>query len=149
MDTVWIVVADAARARIICTQGRPGRTLEDIEAFSHSQSRQHNQDLVTDRPGRNQASGRGDGRHAMGAPTDPAAHERELFARQLAERLQRAHLQGSFQHLVLVAEPGFLGELRAALDDGVANAVSHAVGKNIVKVEDHATLRSHLPDFLY
>jgi protein required for attachment to host cells len=149
MDTVWIVVADAARARILRCEGRACHGLADVEALSHSESRAQNQDLVSDRQGRGWASASGDGRHAMDEPTDPAHHERERFARMVAERLKSAHHEGVYKHLVIVASPSFLGVLREVLDRHVAQAVRAEVAKNVVKVDDLAVLRSHLPDFIY
>lgn len=115
----------------------------------HGESRQHDQDLVSDRPGRGWANAGGDARHAMDPPTDPVAHERERFAHSLAERLKQAFGKKLFEHLVIVAEPAFLGELRRALDRDVAQRVSAEVNSNIVRLEDLEALRSHLPDFLY
>lgn len=85
----------------------------------------------------------------MDPPTDPVAHERELFAHSLAQRLKQALGEKLFDHLVIVAEPSFLGELRRALDRNVTQCVSAEVNSNIVRVEDLEALRSHLPDFLY
>lgn len=149
MDRVWIVVADAARARILATEGRPGKTLEELEVLVHGESRQHDQDLTTDRPGRGWANASGDGRHAMSPPTDPAVHERDRFAQALAERLRTGRNAGHYDHLVIVAAPAFLGALREQLDPGVARVVSAEVAKNITREDDPARLRAHLPDFLY
>ena len=149
MDTVWILVADSARARILRCEGRTGRRLHDVEALVRGEARQHDQDLVSDRPGRGWANAGGDGRHAMDPPTDPVAHERALFARTLAERLKQALGERSFEHLVIVAEPSFLGTLRDALDREVAKRISVELDSNIVRIEDLEALRSHLPDFLY
>ena len=149
MNTVWIVFAEASRARILSCEGRACSNMQDVEALSHSESRAHNQDLVSDRPGRSWGSTGGDGRHAMQDPTDPGVQERDRFARQLAERLREAHHAGSFQHLVIVAAPSFLGALRELLDRQVAQTVTAEVAKNVTKVEKPADLRKHLPDFLY
>ncbi len=149
MDTVWIVVADAARARILRCEGRACHGIVDVEALSHSESRSQNQDLVSDRPGRGWASASGDGRHAFEEPTDPAHHERDRFARMVAERLKAAHHEGTFKHLVIVASPSFLGALREFMGRQVAQSVRAEVAKNVVKIEDPETLRSYLPDFLY
>jgi protein required for attachment to host cells len=149
MDTVWIVVADAARARILSCEGRACHGLKDVEAFSHSESRAQNQDLVSDRQGRGWASASGDARHAMDEPTDPAQHERERFARAVAERLKTAHHQGVFKHLAIIASPSFLGVLREVLDRQVAHMIRAEVAKNVVKVESPEALRAYLPDFLY
>jgi protein required for attachment to host cells len=149
MDTVWIVVADAARARILRCEGRACHGITDVEALSHSESRAQNQDLVSDRPGRGWANAQGDARHAFDETTDAAHHERDRFARMVAERLKSAHHEGVFKHLVIVASPSFLGALREVMDRQVAQSVRAEVAKNVVKIEDPEGLRSYLPDFLY
>lgn len=149
MDTVWIVVADAARARILSCEGRACHGLVDVEALSHSESRAQNQDLVSDRPGRGWGSAHGEGRHAFEEPTEPAQHERDRFARMVAERLKSAHHEGVYKHLVIVAAPSFLGALREVMDRAVAHTVRVEVAKNVVKIEDPEALRSYLPDFIY
>jgi protein required for attachment to host cells len=149
MDIVWILIADAARARILSAEGRNGQALTDLEALVHGESRQPDQALSSDRPGRGWANAGGDARHAMDPPSDPAAVERERFAHQLAARLKSAHHEGRFQHLVIVAAPALLGALRDEIDPVVARCVSHEIAKNVVKVEDLVALRGHLPDYLY
>jgi len=149
MDTVWIVVADAARARIFACNGRACQGLHEAEALSHNESRAQNRELVSDRPGRSWSSASGDARHAMQESTDPAVTERNRFARHLAERLKSAQHEGIYKHLVIVAAPSFLGALRETLDSGVAKAISVEVAKNVTKVERPEALRPHLPDFLY
>ncbi|TVQ44619.1 MAG: host attachment protein [Gammaproteobacteria bacterium] len=149
MDCVWIVVADAARARILATEGRPGKVLQELEVLVHGESRQHDQDLTSDRPGRGWANASGDARHAMNPPTDPAVHERERFAQALAERLRTGRNAGQYDHLCIVAAPAFLGVLREQLDPAVSQVVTAEVAKNVTREEDLARLRAHLPDFLY
>ncbi|WP_017926736.1 host attachment protein [Thioalkalivibrio sp. HL-Eb18] len=148
MDTVWIVVADAARARILSCEGRACQGLHEIETLAHSESRVHAQELVTDRPGRSWSSS-GDGRHAMQETTDPSVNERNRFAREVAERLKSGYHGGSYQRLVILAAPQFLGALRELLDPQVAQIVTAQIAKNVSKIQDPAALRSHLPDFLY
>jgi protein required for attachment to host cells len=149
MDTVWIVVAEAARARILSCQGRTCRELKEVEALAHTESRLRSRDLVSDRPGRSWADAAGSGRHAMAEPTDPATHELARFARMVVDRLQAAHHQGLFKHLVIVAAPTFLGALREAMDRPLAQTVRAEVAKNVVKIEDPEGLRAYLPDFIY
>ncbi len=149
MDTVWILVAEAARARILSCQGRACRDLKELEALVHSESQARGRDLTSDRPGRSWANTAGDGRHAMAEPTDPAAYELVRFAREVVKRLDAAHHQGSFKHLVVVAAPAFLGALRDAMDRPLAQTVRAEVAKNVVKIEDPEKLRAYLPDFIY
>lgn len=149
METVWIVLADAARARMLSCEGRACHNLRELEALTHSESRAQKQDLVSDRPGRGWANASGDARHSMDEPTDPAHYEQERFARFLADKLLEGLRQNAYQHLVLIAAPHFLGQLRERLDPNVARRVCFESAKNIVKIEEPDLLRQHLPDFLF
>ena len=69
--------------------------------------------------------------------TDPKAHERQLFAKQLAAELEQAAQAGRFEELVLVAEPTMLGELRSALSGKAAASVRHEIGKDFAGLSLH------------
>lgn len=125
MNTLWIVTANAARARI-CERQPDGRLLE-VADLVHPQSRQSAQDLTSDRPGRSERD-LGDHRHGHSAyepPTAPRDKEHARFAREVAARIDEAVVGGRCQALMLFAAPAFLGELRAQLPQGAAEAVRH------------------------
>lgn len=147
MEKVWVLLADATYGRILSTEGRVGKQLTEVETLIHPESRAHAVDLTSDKPGRSWAAS-GDGRHAMDDPTDPKEKERHSFVRQIAERLSEGYREGAFRHLVLVAAPRVLGELRKTLDEHVAAAISAEVHKDLVR-EKPEEARKHLPDFLY
>lgn len=50
MAGTWVVVADIARARIF-TPVRKGQSLEQVKELLHPESRTHEWELATDRPG--------------------------------------------------------------------------------------------------
>ncbi len=125
MDTLWIVTANAARARI-CERQADGR-LADVADLVHPHSRLAGRDLADDRAGRVERDLGGD-RHAKTAyepPTDARQKEHERFAREVARQLDDAVAQGRCQGLVIYAAPAFLGELRAALGPVAAKALRH------------------------
>jgi protein required for attachment to host cells len=146
MTETWVVVADAARARILRLERASGR-LEALAEERHDESRAKASELMADRPGRSLDSSHAGGRHAMEPHTDPKAVERQRFARQLAAELDRAAQAGRFQDLVLVAAPGMLGELRAALSDHVATRVRQEIGKDLAGLE-LPQLQAHLVPLL-
>jgi protein required for attachment to host cells len=125
-DMTWIVVADASRARLL-RRGRVAGRWDEVRELAHPESRMGSRDLTSDRDGR---IGKGDRRRA-GMPPTVSAHDREeeRFAREVVEELEREHAAGSFERLVLVAAPRFLGLLRAELGDREARWVvgSHAL----------------------
>ena len=148
MSTVWVLVADASRARVFAAENRVGSELEEVTDRLHPESRLHNRDLVSDRPGR--AGDRGtEARSAVEEDGGPKGQEAAAFARELAGMLAEAAGKGTFEHLVLCAPPAFMGELREKLDDGVRQRVSLEGTKDLTRANRGADVRTHLPDFLY
>jgi protein required for attachment to host cells len=141
MTTTWILVAHRGGARLYAQAGR-GKKLSRIEDLPHPAGRLKNQDIDSDRPGRSFDS-HGSGRHAMSREVEPTEQVAMQFARDLAQRLERGRVAGDYQDLVLVAEPGFLGVLRAALTPTTAGRVAASLSKDLMHVEDR-----ELPDHL-
>ncbi|UZH09874.1 host attachment protein [Halomonas sp. BDJS001] len=103
--TTYIVVADAARARIFT---RDALTLAEKESMVHAEGRLHEGDLVTD--------GRGDVHESMSTTSRSAGeegtatkHENELFAKEVAQRLYNARVGNSMEKLIMVRRLNFWG----------------------------------------
>ncbi|MDX9768464.1 MAG: host attachment protein [Ectothiorhodospiraceae bacterium] len=143
--TTWVVVADASRARIFSAE-KSFSPLVEIEGIAHPEARLHDQELISDRPGRTFDSA-GEGRHAMGKETPPKKHEITRFAKELCDRVNNARATGVFSKLYIIAAPAFLGTMRGCMDDVTQKAVVGEVDKNLTThaVED---IRRHLPNFL-
>lgn len=109
----WVVVANAARARVLAETGETGR-YEHRADLVHPGSRQKGVDLGDDRPGQLEGGGRGVG-GSFQPRTDPREHEREQFAREVAALLNEGIAAGQCAGLVLVASDPFLGHLKAHL----------------------------------
>lgn len=127
--TTYIVVADAARARIFT---RDALKLVEQDSLVHAEGRLHEGDLVTDRGGdvheSTSTSSRSSGEE--GAATN---HQDEIFAKQVSERLYRARVENTLDKLILVAPPRFLGRLRDKLDGPTAKRVIHTLSKDLSK----------------
>jgi protein required for attachment to host cells len=141
MDTTWILISDASRARLFATEGQ-GKPLQLVQEFEHPESRAANQDLVTDRPGRvQQSAGGGPGspgggsRSAMEPQTTPKEVEHDLFARELAGALYKGATGNAYAHLVLAAPPQFLGMLREVIDEPVRKKVSASLDKDYTRLD--------------
>jgi len=143
MATTWILVAHRGGARIFENTG-PGKGMQRIDAVDHPEGRLKNGDINSDKPGRAFDSF-GGGRHSMSKENDPKEQLAQQFARSLADKMHLGRSQNRFENLVLVAEPGFHGELRAALDSPTASLVSTTLGKDLGNVEDR-DLPAHLDD---
>lgn len=144
---VWVVVADASRARLFRAE-TPRGPLVELEDAVHSASRLQDHELLSDRGGR-AVDTQGHHRHGMEAPTDPHDQEAQRFAHELAERLHVHHNAHDFDGLVLVAPPRFLGFLRKALDEQVAKQVLASLDRDLTRVYTAAEVQSHLPDPIY
>lgn len=127
--TTYIVVADAARARIFT---RDALQLVEKEGLVHSESRLHEGDLVTDRGSDVHESTSTSSRSSGGEGT-ARTHEEQVFAKQVADRLYRARTDNSLKKLILVAPARFLGQLRDKLDDPTAKLVIHSLTKDLTK----------------
>jgi len=140
MYPYWIVVADAARARIF-GRGKKFGPLTEIEALVHPESRLRRQDLVTDRPGQIQES-RTSGENAAGEGTDPKTLEARVFARELAGELAKATADGRCEHLVLLAAPRFLGALRNEFSEHTSRHVVAAEAIDLTTADTEAVARA-------
>jgi protein required for attachment to host cells len=130
-ESTWIVVADAARARIFARDGE-GLAPQPVTGFTHPDSREKARDIATDRPGRTN-----DGTDAYMPGTDPQQAAKERFATRLARWLEREAGRDNYSQLVLVAPPAFLGELRDALDDNTRERVVRSIDRNLSNIRDH------------
>ncbi len=142
--TVWVVVADASKARIFTAENRLS-PLQELEDHVHATTRLHGQDLEADAPGRAFDSA-GQGRHAMGKEELTKDTEAQRFAHELSEVITKARNEEAFIKLYLVAPPKFLGMLRDALPKNVKERLEGEVPQDLVK-HDAEDIRGHLPGF--
>jgi protein required for attachment to host cells len=141
MAGTWVVVADSSRARFFSFVSKH-ETMQEQGGMVHAEGRMRDQDEVSDKQG-GLASGHGEGGHAFEAPTDIKHHEAEVFAKQIADKLEHGRVNHEYNKLILVAPPAFLGALRQALNDHVVNLVSSSLDKDLV-AETEAAIREHI-----
>jgi protein required for attachment to host cells len=120
----WVVIADAARARVFETRGR-GTGLTAIDGLALEADLPPNRELGTDRPGRSFESVGGT-RHAMEG-SNPNRELKRQFARRIVDAVEARQATKSFDRLVLVAPPVTMGDLRAALPARVKAVVAAEV----------------------
>ena len=141
MRKTWVVVADRSRARIFSIE-KPRGPLNEIEDLVHPESRAHDRDLTSDRPGRTSGDN-----HVLGtahSARDQQAHE---FVREIASRLDSGRNGAQFERLVLVAGPDVLGLLRKAMNGHLAKLVVREVEKNLTQ-QRADEIRKLLPEYL-
>lgn len=130
----WVLVADAGSARIYSASHSDGRP-KYVPLFNFDNAGRHSRsrDLGTDAPGRSVESV-GGARHAQEPRTDPQRHAKQVFAKSVAEYLDRNALAQEFESLVLIAAPQMLGDLRDALGREAKDKVVREVAKDLMKL---------------
>ena len=133
MAKAWILVAHRGGARLFEHEGRePEVTLH--QALDHPAGRLKNREIGSDKHGRS-FDRQGAGRHAYTTEAEPTEHVAAQFARQLASMLEEGREQGRYQRLILIAEPRFLGLLRAELSAPTAALVAAELDKDLGDIE--------------
>lgn len=132
MTTTWILTANASEAHLYSAtrakllNGEGDLTL--VEEFFHPESRLKTSELIEGRPGKYHNAKTGYG--TFSEPTDAKKVESELFAKELAGKLQLSCKQHCFEDLILVATPGFHGLLNKFIKN---SPVEQVVSLNIEK----------------
>ncbi len=140
--TVWIVVADGGRARVL--KANEGMTKLDMALdYELVADRRPSRDIDADRPGRTRDRA-AQGRHAYEPPTDPHEHEKIEFARKIARLLDEERKKLAYDELILVAAPKMLGLLRETLPRETLKLLRAEVPKDFSKLKLHE-LREKLP----
>lgn len=141
--SIWVLVADAGRARLFKAVKRNG-PLEELRDWVHPESRQHEGDLVSDDDGSQKGPA---GKHGVGTESAHKLAEEERFAQELMRDLGKAGSKGEFSRLYLVAAPKFLGMLRKHAPGDLLEKVSGEVDKDL-STHDAAEIRKALPEYL-
>jgi protein required for attachment to host cells len=86
-------------------------------------------------------------RHAQENPTDPHRLLKRDFASKVVDELRRAMLGGRFDRIVLVAPPGFLGDLRELLPKDLKDKVADEITSDLTNMPEQQ-LQTHLKAIL-
>jgi len=146
MNSTWLIVADNSRARIFSMESRSG-PINEIESIVHTEARLHEQNMTSDLPGRGNSNGGGAGQHAYQDEISPKEQENINFAKEIANELDAARKENKFKQFVLVAAPGFLGNLRHQLNAQTQKLACFELAKNLSHLSA-VEIRKHLPERL-
>jgi protein required for attachment to host cells len=139
---IWVVAADAARARIF-RAGRRDGNLTEIEDLLNPDARDGGRALRADRLGHAANAARGGG-HSLQRNADEPCNVASEFGRRLARHLVAARRRGEFERVYLVAEPHLLGVVRDGLDAPTRRCLAAAVAQDVTR-RGATTLRQRLP----
>lgn len=131
MEQSWVIVADAAHARVF-ELTNPDSRLHEIDKLSHPESQMYAHQLRTGGKGEVIDSS-GSGHHQADPQVNQSEKHAAHFAKELADYLQQKRNNDAFTRLILVAEPKLLGRLREHLDQRTAQLVTDSIDKNWVQ----------------
>jgi protein required for attachment to host cells len=127
----WIIVADGSRARFFKLSSTD-TLVSAIDHESIAPTLKNNQ-IGADRPGRTFESA-GTIRHEKEPPTRPARQAAIELAGEVAILLEAERKAGSFEHLIVVAPPRSIGDLRGAMSEQLKSVVTAEIGKDLSKL---------------
>lgn len=125
---MWILTANSSFAEIY--EVEQGKEMHRARLIDFPDGRKKSGELENARPGRSHESVGGH-RHSLESKTDTHTHEVQLFARNLAQILQKAHAEHLFDKLSLVCQPHFLGELRPLLTEQLRKNIHKEINKDL------------------
>jgi protein required for attachment to host cells len=133
----WVVVINRIEMKIY-RQNSAIKPLIFVKSIENSLGREKNRALTTDKPGFDRTAVNGAVHsHSLTREKDPHEEAAAQFARQLAKELSAARKNGSYDKLILVAEPHMTGLLKKSLDKITLNCVSDSVLKYHSKTPEH------------
>jgi protein required for attachment to host cells len=133
-EPTCVVACSAANARFWLSKSRFG-DWKMLKEMHNELASSRDSELASDRPGRS-FDIVGKGRHAMSSSVSPQEQESLRFARSVATYLNSAIANSDFENLVLLAAPGFLGQLRTELSDTALRAIVIAEPTNLDDLEE-------------
>ena len=139
LKNIWVLIADGARSRVF---EKSKHDYAPVEGGEMSGNRLRDSEALTDKPGRAFSSA-GSSRHDYEPKTSWHDHQKQEFAREISEFINKAFENKEFEHLVIIAPSKTLGELRNFLNKNVQDKVSAEIHKDITKFTD-----SQIKDFL-
>jgi protein required for attachment to host cells len=136
MNTVWIVVCNAIRARIFASMD-PSAEWQMISAFDHPEGRESDASLSRDNAGSRSPPGSSVHHNSLSPRTTPKNVGVASFARTIVDALDQGVRSRQFGHLVIVAPPHLLGILRKALTPELKKHLLSTVAKDFAHTSAH------------
>ena len=140
MKRNWLVICNAARARVLEEGDRPGR-YEHVADLVHPQSRMKGVHLGDDRPGHVEGTGHGLGSTSYEPRTSLREREHDRFAREVAHAVNDGVAQGRCAGITLVASDPFLGHVKSHLDAQAGKQLLRTVASDFTTLSDDEVLR--------
>jgi protein required for attachment to host cells len=129
MNTVWILVCDAAKGRFFEVRGHDP-SWHIIEVLTHDESRSKSSDLASDRSGQRSSEGASVHHNALAPASSPKDVAKDHFIHTLAGRLDGAMRSRRFHGWLLVAPPHVVGMLKRELTSELEKHLRSVIGQD-------------------
>lgn len=141
----WFIVVNQKMAKVF-TEVSAANRLKQIEVLDNPLGRERNRNLVKKQAGSGVKSvGRGAVHYSRTKRHDPHEEASLQFASKIAQYLEKEWKKKSFKTLTVVAEPHFLGKIKAAMDPKLKQLVLKWVGKDLQKTPQKRLAQFLLP----
>lgn len=130
----WVVVADGEKALFLCND----KDVNHVHLATVHQMNQSNpatREQGTDKPGRF-ADGGQSAHRSSAEETDWHEISKKRFAKEVADTLYTFAHKGKFEHLIIVAPPLMLGEMRQEFHKEVSDKIVSEIPKTLT---NHST----------
>lgn len=144
--TIWYLIADGARARVVERNPESG-AYHPIRLYRSKLARLKSSKLKSDRPGRVIESASST-RHAASPRNDPHEEAKLVFARDVAGHIESASKEHEFDELVLAAPSRVLNEIKKHLAPRTLDQVVSELAKDLTKTPD-GKLGAHLDEIAH
>lgn len=139
----WILVADSRLAKVF-KQRNKGEELQVVSQIENNEIHLHNQDIKEGKPGRVFESGpKSYQRHTMNTEVAPKKQSAQRFARDLCQLLEHGRVEHEFEHLAIIAEPEFLGEIKRHLGSQLSKLVKLTIASDLTH-SSTTSINAHL-----
>jgi len=140
---IWVIVADAGRARIFEAESARGSLTEVLDK-ADPLARIPENELASDEPGRNRGPA-GTGSHGMQEKVTPRDTEDARFAKEIVAEIGAAIESHRIDKFFLMAPPHFLGVVRTCMSQHIAKAMAGDLNKDLT-THSVADIQAHLAE---
>jgi protein required for attachment to host cells len=129
----WVLVADGARARIFV---KKYKKVDHVMGQDFVGENLRESELGTEKPGRGYESSNPT-RHAYQPRTDWHQFQKQLFAKELCDIIEKADENSEFDELIIISPPKTLGDIRGHLGKQTLSKITAEIPKDITKLSEH------------
>ena len=136
----WIIVSSKVGSRFY-EYGGPENGMKLVLSLDNPEAKMKNSEIDSDRPGSTHASS-GSAHGSMVPEVDAKSKVVEKFSKEIANELEKARKANLFSRLIMVSEPGFMGQILGSMDNKTSELIYHKLNKDLFSHKPEDILKS-------